>query len=272
MRISRARLRAGHVAAASLAGLALVAFTGGAFAKDPKPGKGKGREKVTICHKGHAIRIAKPALPAHMRHGDTPGTCQHPPAPPADHPTLTVIKHVVNDNGGTKKAADFTLTINGVAAVGGNTFAGSETGVTKTLSTIGGYSVTEAAVARYHVTYSAGCFGMIAAAEHRTCTVTNDDIPATLTVIKKVVNNNAGTKTAADFTITIAGVTAIGGNTFAGSDTGTSRQLSTVGAHSVTETAMVGYHLASASADCSGTITLGESKTCVLTNDDNAPA
>ena len=56
-----------------------------------------------------------------------------------------------------------------------------------------------------------------------------------------------------------------------GSDAGTTRTLSTVGAYSVTEVAVLGYHLASASADCSGTIALGEQKTCVLTNDDNAP-
>jgi hypothetical protein len=32
-------------------------------------------QKVTICHKGHTITIAKAALPAHLRHGDTIGPC-----------------------------------------------------------------------------------------------------------------------------------------------------------------------------------------------------
>jgi hypothetical protein len=182
-----------------------------------------------------------------------------------------VIKHVVNDNGGTKTATDFTLTINGVTAVGGNTFAGSEAGVTKTLTTLGGYSVTEAAAAGYHVTYSAGCAGTIAAGEQQTCTVTNDDMPATLTVTKRVVNDSGGTKVAGDFTITINGVAAVGGNTFAGSATGTTKTLATVGAYSVSEAAVLGYHLTNASADCSGTIAAGEQKTCVLTNDDIAP-
>jgi hypothetical protein len=31
--------------------------------------------KVTICHKGHTITIARSALPAHLRHGDTIGPC-----------------------------------------------------------------------------------------------------------------------------------------------------------------------------------------------------
>lgn len=34
-----------------------------------------GQPKVTICHKGHTITIAEPALPAHLRHGDTRGAC-----------------------------------------------------------------------------------------------------------------------------------------------------------------------------------------------------
>jgi hypothetical protein len=31
--------------------------------------------KVAICHKGHTIHIDKHAVPAHMRHGDSPGPC-----------------------------------------------------------------------------------------------------------------------------------------------------------------------------------------------------
>jgi hypothetical protein len=40
-----------------------------------QPGQGKGQEKVTICHKGHTIRVGKPAMPAHLRHGDHVGAC-----------------------------------------------------------------------------------------------------------------------------------------------------------------------------------------------------
>src|SRR5262245_45923325 len=120
-------LRRNSSALAVCAGLALLTVAGTAVAASP--GKGKGRENVTICHKGHTIRIARPAVQAHLRHGDTVGSCAHPAAPPGNQPTMTVIKHVVNDNGGTKSAGDFTLTISGVTADGGNTFAGSEGGV-----------------------------------------------------------------------------------------------------------------------------------------------
>jgi Prealbumin-like fold domain len=89
-----------------------------------------------------------------------------------------VIKHVVNNNGGTKTAPDFTMTISGVNAVGGNSFAGSEAGVTKTLSSVGSYSVGESSPPGYALTgTSADCFGTIAPGQHKTCTLTNDDLP-----------------------------------------------------------------------------------------------
>jgi parallel beta-helix repeat protein len=42
---------------------------------DGGPGNGKGQNKVAICHKGHTIRVAAPAVPAHLRHGDELGAC-----------------------------------------------------------------------------------------------------------------------------------------------------------------------------------------------------
>src|SRR5207247_1787474 len=113
------------------------------------------------------------------------------------------IKNVVNDNGGTKTAADFPMTIGGVTATGGNTFPGAESpGTNKTLTTVGAYTVTEGAVTGYTQTSaSADCAGTIALGETRTCTITNDHDAPHLIVIKHVVNDNGGTKTAADFSL-----------------------------------------------------------------------
>lgn len=36
---------------------------------------GSGNEKVTVCHNGHSITIGAPAVPAHLRHGDSLGPC-----------------------------------------------------------------------------------------------------------------------------------------------------------------------------------------------------
>ena len=228
-------------------------------------GHGKGRSKVTICHKGRTVTVALPALKGHLRHGDAIGRCGQAPVPGTA--TLTVVKHVLNNSGGTKTASDFTFTINGVSAQGGNTFTGSEAGVTKTITTFGAYSVSESAVPGYVGSMSAGCAGTISAGDQKVCFVTNGDVPATLTVVKHVINDHGGTKTAGNFTLTINGVTAIGGNTFAGSEAGVTKTLASVGSYSVTEVAVPGY-VVSKSADCSGTIALGEHKTCTVTNDD----
>ena len=258
-------------AALALAGVIVLPIAS-ASADTGRPGKGKGRVKVTLCHKGKVtITVAAPAVKAHLRHGDKLGSCAAgtAPAPPAPGTaTLTVIKHVVNNNGGTKTARDFTLTITGVTASGGNSFAGSETGVTKTITTFGSYNLTESAVVGYAQTGASGCSGTITAGEQKTCTITNDDVPATLTVTKHVVNDNGRSKTAGDFTLTITGVTASGGNAFAGSESGVSKTLLSIGSYSVSEAGVLGYALKSLSVDCAGVIALGQHKTCTVTNDD----
>ena len=73
------------------------------------------------------------------------------------------------------------------------------------------------------------------------CTITNTDQAATLTVTKHVVNNNGGTASASDFPITVAGTAVAGGSTtFAGSETGTTVSLS-AGTYTVSETSPGGY-------------------------------
>lgn len=242
----------------------LLAVASGVAGAEP----GKGQKKVTLCHKGKVtIRVGVPALWAHLKHGDAVGRCTAHPAP--NTAKLTIFKRVLSHHGGTKTAGDFSISIHGVTATGGNTLAGSATGVTKEITTFGRYSVTEASVAGYElVRASTDCAGTIRAGQHLVCVLTNRDVAAKLTVVKRVINDHGGTKTAADFTITINGVTAVGGNSFTGSATGVTKTLASVGAYTVTEASVTGYALQSASAGCSGTIALGEQKTCVLTNND----
>src|SRR5256886_2468877 len=106
-------------------------------------------------------------------------------------PRLVVMKHVINNDGGTRAAADFTITVTGGSPAPA-TFAGSEAGTVVTLNA-GAYSVDEATVTGYAKSLSSGCAGTIAVSETKTCTVTNDDIARPqLTVIKHVVNDNGG--------------------------------------------------------------------------------
>jgi hypothetical protein len=176
---------------------------------------------------------------------------------------LTVIKHVINNNGGTRTAAQFTLTVTG-SSPSPATFPGSESGTLITINP-GSYGVTETAVPGYATTLGVDCAGTIAAGESKTCTVTNDDQIATLTVIKHVINDNGGTRTAADFTMTVTGG-APSLSSFPGSESGTIVSLN-AGAYGVDELASTGY-AKTVGASCSGTIALGESRSCTITNDD----
>jgi Prealbumin-like fold domain len=89
--------------------------------------------------------------------------------------TLHVIKHVVNDNGGSASAADFTMSVTGTSP-SPTSFPGAESpGTTVTLGP-GSYNSTETGPSGYTGSFSADCSGTIAAGETKTCTVTNDDV------------------------------------------------------------------------------------------------
>jgi uncharacterized repeat protein (TIGR03803 family) len=104
--------------------------------------------------------------------------------------TLLVTTVVTNNNGGNLGAADFTTTVLAPSA-SPSTFAGSATGVSVTVSA-GSYQVIQPGRPEYVTTMSADCSGAIAGGEKKSCTITNDDKPTTLTLNKQVVNNNGG--------------------------------------------------------------------------------
>src|SRR5207249_5361338 len=120
--------------------------------------------------------------------------------------------------------------------------AGAErqgTSVTSTANTA--YSVGETGPSGYTRSDSAGCASAtgLSPGGSATCTVTNNDQPATLTVIKHVINNNGGTATAANFTMTVSGGTP---GSFAGAETtGTAVSINANTAYSVGESGPSGY-------------------------------
>jgi Prealbumin-like fold domain len=183
---------------------------------------------------------------------------------------LIVIKHVVNDNGGGAVAANFTMTIGGVTATGGNSFPGAESPGTDKEVTPGSYSVTETGPSGYGASFSVGCTGTIAAGETKTCTVTNDDQAAHLIVIKHVINDNNGHSVASNFSMRINGVVVQGANPFPGAESPGTNKTVNAGSYTVTETGPSGY-VAFFSANCTGTIAVGQTKTCTVTNNDIAP-
>lgn len=58
-------------------------------------GNGGGAQKVTICHDGKTIKVAKSAVAAHLNHGDTKGTCPVVPQVLGESTTAEKQKTVV---------------------------------------------------------------------------------------------------------------------------------------------------------------------------------
>ena len=220
---------------------------------------------------GGSRTVTTPSVSINLKEGENV-TCTYSNQGQTAH--LIVIKHVVNNNGGTSVASAFTMTINGVTADGGNSFPGTESpGTDKTLSTVGSYTVTESGPSGYADTYSADCTGTVAFGQTKTCTINNDDIAPKLHLRKVIVNDNGGTKTLADFTLTADGA---GTNDLSGTspvDSGAGLKADT---WTLSETSVSGY---SASAwVCVGgtlsganvTVAVGGEATCTITNDDQA--
>ncbi len=202
-------------------------------------------------------------------------------ADPSPYPTGTVIvkKVVVNNNGGTKVASDFTMHVVGLSGVpsGGSSpdtysisFPGDAVGQPVLLG-VGFYEVTETQLPGYAVTYSPECSsstgGLFAEGETRTCTITNSDIGPTLNVIVQVSNDSGGTKTPADFAVTVVSSTTPTSN-FPGSSLGTVVNLYS-GAYGVGLSEDSNYDF-SYSAGCSGSLAIGDAVTCTIVASDKA--
>lgn len=193
------------------------------------------------------------------------------PPPPPEPGTLTVIKQVTNNNGGTASAASFTINVSGTN-VSDNEFPGSESGTVITLDA-GSYEVTEQSAPGYQTSYSQACAGSIAAGEQKTCTITNDDMAPSLTLVKEVVNNNGGEAGASEWLLSATGPTPISGQGGASSGSDFS-----AGTYSLSEAGGPADYSASDWV-CQGgtpdgssiTLGLGESATCTITNDDIQP-
>ena len=186
---------------------------------------------------------------------------------------LTLVKDVVNDNGGSAKVEDFTL------KAGDITFT---SGVSQNVNT-GTYVLTETGPEGYQAG-KWSCTNNIEVDENNgitlgigqstVCTITNDDIAPKLELVKEVNNNNGGTLSKTDWILTATGPITISGNggVTSGDDfkAGT-YTLSEVGEEGVD---VSGYEASAWSCtndvtvDGNGGITLGigQSTVCTITN------
>jgi hypothetical protein len=95
----------------------------------------------------------------------------------AQNGTITVVKTVINDSGGTKVVSDFPLFVNGLN-VGHQSVISGET---NTFSTNGlyPYTITETSDPNYTATFSGDCdangFLNLVPGDHKVCLITNND-------------------------------------------------------------------------------------------------
>lgn len=189
-------------------------------------------------------------------------------------PTLTLVKTVVNDNGGSAEATDFQGKING------NNVPWS---VAQTLNP-GNYTASETTLPNYTASvWGTDCAAngtiTLAYGDNKICSITNNDNAPSLTLNKVVVNDNGGTALESDWIITATGPTSISGFGATGSSDVVSGPSFDAGTYTLSEsTGPVGY--SASSWVCTGgsqngneiTVSLGESATCTITNDDDEPS
>ncbi|NLB52725.1 MAG: DUF3494 domain-containing protein [Syntrophomonadaceae bacterium] len=205
----------------------------------------------------------------------------------ANTATLHVIKHVINNDGSIAAASDFRLHVKNSSGddVAASPTPGSESpGKTYTLPA-GTYVVSEDAYAGYTASYSGSSDSngeiTLNSGDNKTVTITNNDIasvvapsaPATLHVIKHVINDNAGTAVAADFRlhVKINGVE-IAASPAPGAELPGNTYTLPAGTYIVSEDAYAGYTASFSGSDSSGKIILaaGDNKTVTITNNDIA--
>ncbi len=185
-------------------------------------------------------------------------------------PVLHLRKVVINDNGGNAADTAWTLTAEGA---GSNDVVGTtpvDSGATLMADT---FALSESGGPAGYAASAWSCVGgtqngvsvTLAVGQEATCTITNDDIAPQLTVIKTVINDNGGNADAGDFTMNVTG-TDVSTPSFPGSESGTVVTLD-AGAYSVDESVTSGY-IKTLGVECSGTIAIGETKTCTITNND----
>lgn len=191
--------------------------------------------------------------------------------------TLTLVKNVDNQAGGSATAADWTLSADGATDISGKT---GEASVTSAVVTPGTYTLSESAgPARYQAGVWS-CTGKtvinsqveLLDGDNVTCTITNTYVPAekaSITVFKTVVNDNGGTADTSTFKYFVNTVTEVFHNVAKMFDAETPTLFT------LTESSVAGYAAGLWGGSCAtdGTVTLseGQSATCTITNDDISP-
>ena len=195
---------------------------------------------------------------------------------------LTLIKEVVNDNGGTAVVDDFTLNATGPENISGIT---GDATITDASVAPGGFNLAETGPSNYTGTWSCtagtlvGTSLVLNVGDSAVCTLRNDDVfvpppDAFLTLQKKVVNDNGGNAVGTDFNLSFDDGAGTSGSGIQG-DAAITAVVVSPGVYKLDELAVTGYRLLE--IFCSGLdadgidglkIAAGEKVTCTFVNDD----
>ena len=199
--------------------------------------------------------------------------------------TLTVIKHVVNDDGGGATAAGWSIHVkSGVNEVATSPQNGSEAGTVYTLNA-GTYDVSETGGPGGYTfdgfTGNCNASGSVTvpAGGNVTCTLTNNDNTPQLKLVKNVTNDDGGGATGADFNLSAAAPgNPLSRNFSSQTATPIFHNVAAGASYTLSESGPAGY-----SSDgvwsCDGgnqvgstiVVPLGGSVTCTITNTDDTP-
>ena len=224
-----------------------------------------------------------PAPTPTLRPGQTPAPTPKPtktPAPtktpPPGSPTMLVTLTVVNDNGGTATASDWTIFTN---QPGSNpaSFTSSSSGTTVTMLAGTPYQISENAKTAEGDGYTAvrsahcgtGTGGLLSAGQSVTCTIVMNDRPVRLRVVTVV---NGGSQSPSDWSVSVDGP-ALSPSSFNGSSSGVTV---TADAHSsfdvsMTNSTATDYDLNKTGTCTSSGLAPGATPTCTFTYTYNPP-
>ena len=175
--------------------------------------------------------------------------------------TITVIKSVVNDDGGALEVPDFTLKVDSSVVTSG----------TPKNVALGTHTVSENGKFGYQATIGGNCSLSgsitIAAGESKTCTIENDDIRPSIELIK-VVNGGSAEPDDFDLSIDDAIVTSGSSNPVVANTAHVIDEETLVSGYSFTSITGTSFKGVSCPAALNGTITLvpGDVVTCTITN------
>ncbi len=192
--------------------------------------------------------------------------------------TLTLVKTVTNDNGGTAVPTAWTLNASGpTTPISGTTGSAA---VTSVPVNAGSYALSESGGPPGYAPGAWICTGgtltgstvVVTNGASVTCTINNNDIQPRLTLVKTVTNDNGGTATPVEWTLAAAGPTPISGITGA---TAVTNAPVNAGTYTLSESAGPSGYTAGSWSCTAGTLTgaslvlpLNTSATCTINNND----